>query len=65
MWDVGGGRRKNVRKLRCPLVILTHRQKHKRVRERSKGASLNLTKHKDEVQRITTKGRKAAWVDDL
>lgn len=39
--------------------------KHKRVRERSKGASPNLTKHKTEVQSITTRGREAAWVDDL
>lgn len=64
-----GGKPNNVKELRCPLVILTHRQSETqegvRVRERSKGASPNLTKHTVDVQRITTCSRKASWVDNF
>lgn len=66
---VGSGRRKNDRELRCPLVILTHKQSETqegaKVRKRSHGASPNLTKHKADVQRIITSSRKAGWVHNL
>lgn len=65
--NVGCGRRKNVRDLGCLLVILTRRQvrNNRGLGRGVKGASPNLTKHKAEVQRIATRGRKADWVDDL